>query len=666
MINRHVCVAGVMWMVAWSAASQGVPAEAMIPVPGKLKVEGVPALPKAIEQAVERYTEFRGAGPMSWHPFERGLIIRTRFGDVSQAHFLAGPKMDRTQLTFFPEGIAGASFPRHTADYLIVSADLGGSEFNQLYRFDLATRDITLLTDGKSRNSGGSVNRAGLLAHTSTRRTGKDNDLYVIDPMKPAEKPVAMVQLEGGGWGVGGWAKDETTLLLGNYLSVASSELWLINGRTGEGLRKVAPLSPSKDGTTVSYDGGIILAGEKTILTTSDRDSEFSRLVLLDIATGAEDVLTGYINWDISSYTVNDEQTRVAFIANEAGRSVLRVMDLKTRKLLPLPGLPAGEIGGVSFRPPPKVGEADPQELLVTLNSSKSPGEIWSILLESGEVVRWTTAEGAITTNSFVEPELLKFKSFDGLEVSAWAYKPDPAKFPGKRPVYLSIHGGPEGQARPGFQGRLNYLTNELGIAVIYPNVRGSTGFGKTFVSLDNGFKREDSVKDIGALLDFIAKQEDLDASRVCVTGGSYGGYMTLAVATNYPDRIRCGIASVGISNFVTFLENTQAYRRDLRRVEYGDERDPAMREHLTKISPLTNVAKITAPMMIVQGANDPRVPASEAEQIVASLKGRGQEVWYLLGLDEGHGFAKKPNQDYQFYSTIAFLKKHLLGDGGR
>jgi dipeptidyl aminopeptidase/acylaminoacyl peptidase len=240
-------------------------------------------------------------------------------------------------------------------------------------------------------------------------------------------------------------------------------------------------------------------------------------------------------------------------------------------------------------------------------------------------------------------------------------YRPDARKFPGPRPVVINIHGGPESQSRPGFLGRNNYYLDELGIAILYPNVRGSSGYGKTFLTLDNGFKREDSVKDIGAFLDWVARDPGLDAQRVAVMGGSYGGYMTLASMVHYSDRLRCGVDIVGISSFLTFLKNTQDYRRDLRRVEYGDERDPAMAEFMAKIAPLHNVEKITKPLFIVQGLNDPRVPVTEAEQMAQAIRGRGGEVWYLMAKDEGHGFAKKKNADFQFVSTIQFFRKHLL-----
>jgi dipeptidyl aminopeptidase/acylaminoacyl peptidase len=295
--------------------------------------------------------------------------------------------------------------------------------------------------------------------------------------------------------------------------------------------------------------------------------------------------------------------------------------------------------------------------------SARSPNDVYSVDAATGRVTRWTESElGGLVAAELAEPALVRWPSFDRREITGFYYRP-PARFAGKRPVLINIHGGPEGQSRPGFVGRTNYYLNELGVAVIYPNVRGSTGYGKSFVKLDNGMKREDSVKDIGALLDWVARQPELDASRVMVTGGSYGGYMTLAVATNYNDRICCALDVVGVSHFGTFLQNTESYRRDLRRVEYGDERDPAMRAFFDRIAPLNNAARITKPLFVVQGGNDPRVPRTEAEQMVARVKRNGSPVWYLMARDEGHGFRKKGNADFQFYATVMFMRQHLLRD---
>jgi len=316
--------------------------------------------------------------------------------------------------------------------------------------------------------------------------------------------------------------------------------------------------------------------------------------------------------------------------------------------------LPLGTIGNLHFH-------ENNRDLAFNLSSAKSPADVYSLDVKSGKVERWTESEtGGLNTDNFVEPEMIKVNGFDGTPISGFIYRPDTGKFPGRRPVIINIHGGPEGQSRPGFQSRNNYFLNELGIAILYPNVRGSSGYGKTFLTRDNGFKREDSVRDIGAILKWIHRDQLLDSDRIAVVGGSYGGYMVLASMIHYSE-IRCGIDVVGISNFLTFLKNTQDYRRDLRRVEYGDERDEKMREFLEKISPTTNADKIKKPLFVVQGKNDPRVPLSESEQMVKDIRDRGGKVWYLMAKDEGHGFGKKKNADYQFLASILFFKENLL-----
>ena len=320
-------------------------------------------------------------------------------------------------------------------------------------------------------------------------------------------------------------------------------------------------------------------------------------------------------------------------------------------------GVPLGVLGGLKWH---KNG----QDVAFTLTSARSPSDVYSLNAETGCIDRWTHSEtGGLNADTFAEPALVRWDSFDGRSISGFLVRPNAAQFPGPRPVMVVIHGGPEGQARPGFLGQSNFYVNELGVALLYPNVRGSDGYGKTFLDLDNGFRREDSYKDIGALLDWIAAQPDLDAGRVLVSGGSYGGHMTLAVSYLYADRIACAVDIVGMSNLVTFLENTESYRRDLRRVEYGDERDPEMRAFLTRIAPLTNAAQIRKPLFVIQGKNDPRVPASEALQMTEIVRQNGIPVWFLMADDEGHGFAKKKNIEFQFFATVQFVQEFLLGD---
>lgn len=616
-----------------------------------LVVEGIPTIPQSIADEVGRYTEFRSASLASWHPVRREMLILTRFADVPQVHLVKIPGGSRNQITFFPERIQGASYQPTTGSYFVFSKDIGGNEFSQLYRFDLDSAKVTLLTDGKSRNDEGPWSTSGQwLAYTSTRRNGADADIYVVDPAHP-ESDRKVTEVKGGGWGPIAWAPNDRTMLVAEFISVNESYLYLTNVATGE-----KTLITPKDGTKVAYgQGGAVFSKDgKGLYLTCDKDSEFQRLAYMDLATKQFTYLTDSIKWDVEALDLSDDGQTIVFSTNEDGISKIRFLDTRTRKITDAPALPAGVISSLAWR---KNGK----EVGLTLSSARASTDVYSISFDKKTVTRWTESEtGGLDTSSFSDPQLIRWKSFDGLMVSGFLYRPA-ARFTGKRPVIINIHGGPESQFRPTFLGRNNYFLNEMGVAMIFPNVRGSSGYGKTFLTLDNWEKREDSVKDIGALLDWIKTQPDLDADRVQVQGGSYGGYMTLAVSTHYANRIRCAIDIVGISNFVSFLERTESYRRDLRRVEYGDERDPRMREVLNKISPLTNADKITKPLFVVQGQNDPRVPLNEAEQIVATLKKSKTPVWYLMAKNEGHGFSKKQNVDYQFYATIMFMRETLL-----
>ncbi len=616
-------------------------------VPDNLVADGLPPIPSELRAEASRYLEFRAAAMLSWHPQRREMLISTRFADTSQIHLVKMPGGARRQLTFGSEPVAGGSFRPKTGEFFVFAQDSGGGEFYQLFRYDIADGRTTLLTDGKSRNSGPRWARSGnQFAYTSTRRTGKDTDIYTMNPDDPKTDKLVL-ERAGGGWSVSDWSWDGTMLLLTEFVSANESHAHLLDLASG----KVTPLTPEKAvhaSAKFSRDG-------RTIFVLSDAGSEFLQLVRLDLADSARAVLTAGLGWDVERFELSPEGTRIAFATNEDGASALHLLDVATGAEAPLPKIPVGVIGGIEWH-------ENGRDLGFTLDSARAARDAYSLDVTTGEVTRWTESEtGGLDPAKFAEPELVKFASFDGQKISAFVFRPDAAKFPGPRPVIVNIHGGPEGQSRPDFLGRSNYYVNELGCAVIFPNVRGSEGYGKTFLALDNGTKREDSVRDIGALLDWIATQPTLEAKSVCVMGGSYGGYMVLACLTHFSDRLRCGIDIVGISNFVSFLKNTQDYRRDLRRVEYGDERDAAMAEHLAKISPLNNVTKITRPLFVVQGRNDPRVPESEAEQIVTALRAQGGTCWYLLAKDEGHGFAKKRNADFQFLAQILFLREHLL-----
>jgi dipeptidyl aminopeptidase/acylaminoacyl peptidase len=615
-----------------------------------LVIEGVPKIPATLADEVGRYTEFRWAVLSSWHPTRREMLIGTRFGDTQQVHLVKFPGGDRSQLTFFKDTASGATYQPADGSYFVFNKDVGGNENYQKYRFDLATGAITLLTDGKSRNTGGRWSNAGdRIAYGSTRRNGQDVDIWAVTPTDPkSDRMVA--QLKGGGWEVLDWSPDDRRLLVGEAISANESYIWLIDAASGE----QTLITPKGEAEKVAYNDAQFSKDGKGIYVSTDRDSEFQRLAYIDLATKKHTYLTSDIKWDVDEFRLSWDGKTIAFVTNENGLSVLHLLDVAGGKERPAPRLPAGIIGGLRWH-------KNNRDLGFGMESARATYDAYSLDVETGKVERWTYSEtGGLNTESFSEPQLVSWKTFDGKTISGFLFQP-PARFTGRRPVIIDIHGGPEGQARPWFQQWNNYFINEMGVAIIQPNVRGSSGYGKTFLKLDNGLLREDSYKDIGALLDWIRTRPDLDADRIMVTGGSYGGHMTLAVSTYYPDRIRCALDVVGPSNLVTFLENTSAYRRDLRRVEYGDERDPKMREFLNRIAPMNNATKITKPLFVVQGGNDPRVPMSESVQMAQTVRKNGTPVWYLMAKDEGHGFAKRKNQDFLLYSQVLFMREFLL-----
>ena len=614
-----------------------------------LVARGIPAIPASLAEAAGRYGENRSASLLDWHPTRREMLMATRFGNTNQIHWVAMPGGARRQLTFFQEPVDSGTFHPNGGDYIVFVKDTGGGEWYQLFRYDLATSTSTLLTDGKSRNELGPWSTGGdRIAYVSTRRTGHDSDLWVINPADPKTDHL-LTKLTGGGWWPVDWSSDDRQILLFEIISINETYLWLVDTTTG----KKTALTSRQTGEQVAYRDARFSKDGKGVYMTTDKGSEFQRLIYFDLATRQMKVLTADIPWDIDEFELSHDGKRIAFTSNEDGVGLLHLLETATGHVLPAPKLPTGTIGPLHWH-------RNSRDLGFGLTTARAPLDCYSLDVTTGKVDRWTASETAVNTTDFAEAELVRWKSFDGKTISGFLYHP-PARFTGKRPVLIDIHGGPEGQSQPHFLGRNNYYLNELGIALVFPNVRGSTGYGKAFSKLDNGFLRQDSYSDIGALLDWISSRSDLNADRVAVVGGSYGGHMTLAVSALYSDRIRCSIDVVGMSNLVTFLEHTEAYRQDLRRVEYGDERDPKMREFLEKIAPMHNIEKIKKPMMVVAGKNDPRVPVRESDQVVEALKKIGTPVWYLMATDEGHGFQKKSNADFQFYAGVLFLKQYLL-----
>lgn len=629
---------------------------------GNLVMEGIPPIPRSIVNDLNRYQNVRSASFLDWSVDGQGIYVSTRFGEVNQVHYVDHPGGARRQLTFFDEPITVLQ-RQPGRSRSVFTMDVGGSEFSQIFLFEPHRSDDTvLLTDGKSRNGPVVWSRnGGRIAYQSTRRNGASNDIWMMDVDRPESAAIVLESPDGTYWTGIDFSPGNERLLVSNYAGNMDSRIHVLDLASGRH-RRVAgdPQSPSSNFPLAFDQDG------RGFWLVTDSAGDFRQLAWQSLEDGAGPVIvTGDIPWDVEGAAVSDDARRLAFVVNANGLSDLYLLDPVTRRFARVAGLPTGLIGNLRFSP-------DGRRLGLTLNTPQTPSdsfvlELGDTALDYGELVRWTWSEvGGLDTEQFIEPEQVHYPTFDSdaggpATIPAWVYKP---RGPGPHPVIIAIHGGPEGQARPSFSSTNQMWLDKLGAAVIWPNVRGSAGYGKHYLSLDNGFKREDSVKDIGALLDWIATQPDLDASRVAVQGGSYGGYMVLASAVHYSDRLKAAVDVVGISSFVTFLENTQEYRRDVRRAEYGDERDPEMRAYLEAIAPLKHVEKISVPMLVVQGENDPRVPVSEAVQIVEALRARGHPVWYMNALNEGHGYRKKENTDAYQQAMVMFFREHLVGAG--
>lgn len=611
---------------------------------GSARVENVSAIPAEVSAAVQRYQNYRAAQFQDWLP-DGSMLITTRFGSTAQVHRVAAPRADRRQLTFFSEPVAQAeAVPEAGSESYFVIRDTGGDEWYQIYLRGLEDGSTLQLTEPGTRNQGIVQSRDGTTIAWS-RATRGSADYAIMGVNNDAG---ARVLWQGtGAVGPADISDDGKTILLSRSISNQMNELLLLDVASG-GVRPVNVV-----GGDARYEDPRFIRGGTAIMAISNNGSDVRRLIEIDTQSGLiRRAISPELPWDIEAYDLSDDGRVLAYAVNEDGFSRVVVQDFVTRRALPQPELPRGVLTALDFSP-------DGSKLAIGLTTARSAGDVWSHDVSGGgALTRWTTSElGDLDAARLVEPSLIRFTSFDGLSVPAFVYRPTGAAADARLPVIIDIHGGPEAQTRPGWNPGAQYFADVLGAVVILPNVRGSDGYGTRYLNLDNAEKREDSVKDIGALLDWIGTQPGLDPARVAVYGQSYGGYMSLAVMTHYSDRLVGGVERYGISNWISFLNNTEAYRRDNRRAEYGDERDPAMRAVFERISPLNNVRRITRPMLVMQGANDPRVPQSESDQVVRELRANGVDTSYVLFADEGHGFQKKANNDLRREVETVFLR---------
>ncbi|MBV9346306.1 MAG: S9 family peptidase [Gammaproteobacteria bacterium] len=635
--------------VALLAALAAWPLAAQLPAhreSGPLVYDGIPAPDPALSARLARYLESREATCYDWTA-DGGLLIGTRFGDVQQVHKVAAPLASREQLTFFADPVDRARAAHVGAGFALLK-DQGGDENAQVY-YQAPDGNARALTQGPY------IHGSLVWAHDGKRLAfyGNDRDPLSYDVYLADVSTGAAPRLLVGGredtWYPLDWSADDSKLLVWRVLSITESYLYLADAASGE----LTPLDPTPRRSTIRL--ARFAPDGRGVYLLTDEDSEFLQLKFKDPLTHANQRVTPDLPWDVEDFDVSADGRYIAYVVNEDGRSRLAVLDSLQKRTLAPAGLPEGRIGNLRF-------DRTGRRLALSAESATSPRDAYVVDLERGETTRWTHSEtGALDTRSLVAPERVRFPTWDRVNgkprlLSALLYRPAHAQ--GPLPVVVNIHGGPEAQARPEWDPFVQFLVNELGYAVLEPNVRGSSGYGKTFLTLDNGLLREDALRDIGSLLVWIGVQPTFDRDRVVVMGGSYGGYLALAALVSYGERLRGGVSLDGISDFVTFLSNTSPYRRDLRRAEYGDERDLHTRVFLQRISPLTNAARIKKPLLVATGLNDPKVPPSESEQLAYSVRAAGGEVWYFSVRDEGHGFRKKPNRDAYLETAAQFLQK--------
>jgi dipeptidyl aminopeptidase/acylaminoacyl peptidase len=613
---------------------------------GRLVSDNIPDAPANLTEKLDAYLSGREARLMGWSP-SGGLLILTRFGDVSELHLVEHAGAARRQLTFLREPVIQAAFsPDPNRGGFAYFSDPDGKENAQLFYQRSADFGAKLLTDGKSLNSNAVwSNNSHEIAFSTTAR-GSSRDIEIVDPESGA-LPRLAVSGDGAAWYALDWSPDDRKLLVLKSVSFAESYLYLVDLVSGQ-KREVEP-APGKvriAGARYSRDG-------QGIYLISDRDSEFTQLRYVNLFTGDKKVLSAPIPWDVQELAIARDGQYLAFVSNERGVDKLNLVDLRAHQDLTPPKLPAdGVIDSLSF-------DADGKRLAFGYSANDRPRDAYVLEVASNHLETWTQSEtGPVNSANFVVPRLAQFPTFDEQDgrprrIPVYVYQPATA---GPHPVLIALGEGPPAQFRPAFEPWYQYLANELGFAVVAPNLRGASGYGKSYRALGSGLLREDAVKDLGALLVWLGSQPGFDAKHVVISGNYYGGTLALAALVNYSERLRGGIDFGGITDFAGFLSNAAAYDQAGARAQFGDERDFDARTYLKRLSPLSNADRITRPVLIVQGSNDARVGPAQSQQLLNTLRSKGGVVWYLQA-EEGGAFQSRLNRDAYYQACAQFLQ---------
>ena len=608
-------------------------------------VLAVPALPPGVTAYdLSRYLNVRSAYGSSFAPDGTLAFLMNTTG-VAQLWSLTEPRGWPEQRTFYDEGVSFVDYSPERPE-LVFGMDEGGNERAQLYRLDADGRvhELTGMPDAKHRWGGWSPD-GERFAFASNRRDEAVFDIYVQD--RDATGDDAELVRKGDGWlSVGGFSPDGRHLLVSEAHSSFDQDIYVLALDSGD-LTHLTPHEGTVRYTSASWGP----EGEAVYLVT-DAESDTLDLARLSL-DGTLEIVRSDPEWNIDGVALDQDSGRLAYSRNVDGYNELTVGELTgptAIETFPTPDLPGGLAGGVAWGP-------DAERFAVSVTGRTVNTNVFVVEAETGESEQWTAASTAgIPRETFVEPEVVRFESFDGRSIPALFSLPAGAG-DGDTPVIVDIHGGPESQRRPSFAGLTQYFLSR-GYAVFEPNVRGSTGYGKAYTHLDDVEQRMDSVRDVRAGVDWLHDHPAVDPDRIVAMGGSYGGFMVLAALTEYPDLWAAGVDVVGIANFVTFLENTGDWRRELREAEYGSL--DGDREFLESISPINNVDRISAPLFVLHGANDPRVPVGEAEQIAEQAAAQGVPVEKLVFDDEGHGISKRENRIEAYTAVVEFLDEHV------
>jgi dipeptidyl aminopeptidase/acylaminoacyl peptidase len=556
------------------------------------------------------------------------------------------------EIVGLPPWASGLRFnPDRAKEYFVFRVDEGQSELYRLFRYDLRTQTFAPLTDSHSRGNSAVFDPQGnRIAFSNNSRNGSDFDVYVMDPLDPGS--LVMVHESDGAYVVHSWSPDGSKLALTRPESHTLSSLHVLDVGQRHVVRILEELGDSATITQPSWsrDGA-------SLFFISDYGSEFRRVYRFDLSSEGVVPVTPEIGWDIEDVEVSPSGAFLVLHVNQDGLGVLRIFDLSTGEMRVPHNPPSGSISKIHMHP-------FEERVAFDVSAFDWTSDVFTYDLVQDRFTRWTNS-GSADQGIFLEFETIRYPTFDSVNgsprmISAHVSRPR-GEGEGPYAVLIDIHGGPASQAAP-IPIPPDMLALDPRLRVIKPNVRGSTGYGKTFAELDNGLRREDAVRDIGALLDWIADQPDLDSDRVAVWGGSYGGYMTLATLVHFSDRLRCGWSNMGISNFNTFLDaSEERHFPDAQRAEFGDNRAPEVRRFLESISPRNHADRINVPLGVFQGANDVRVRPEESRQMVAAIRERGGEVWYVEASDAGHNFGGPLNWLYLFGAIREFWERCLL-----